>query len=79
MDCALKYHFRAAEREAYQKSTMSECHQLFLHNHTFYGAREYNAQYWLPTSEAVHLSANNTVQGASTHTRSIPFHIVIKG
>jgi len=26
MDCDLKYHFNAAEREAYQKSTQSKCH-----------------------------------------------------
>ena len=33
----------------------------------------------LTTTEAVHLSANYTVQGASTQSRSIPFHGVITG
>jgi len=36
-------------------------------------------QYRLPTSEAVLLSANSTVQGATTQSMSIPFHTVIKG
>jgi len=31
------------------------------------------------TSETVHLSANNIVQGASTNSRSITNHRVIKG
>ena len=46
---------------------------------TFYDAREYYAEYCLTTTEAVHLSANYTVQGASTQSRSIPFHGVITG
>ena len=33
--------------------------------------------YWLPTSEAVHLSANK-VQSASTQSSSVPIQIVIK-
>jgi len=40
---------------------------------TFYDARECDAEYCLTTTEAVHLSANYTVQGASTQSRSIPF------
>jgi hypothetical protein len=52
MDCALKCLFIAAERDAYKKSTHSECYQ-FLHNHTFDDAREYTAEYCLPASEAV--------------------------
>jgi hypothetical protein len=39
----------------------------------------YTAEYWSPSSEAVHLSANNTVQRASTQSRSIPFHTVVTG
>jgi hypothetical protein len=45
---------------------------------TFYDARDY-AEYCLTTTEAVHLSANYTVQDASTQSKSIPFHGVITG
>jgi hypothetical protein len=46
---------------------------------TFYESREYDAEYCLTTTEAVHLSANYTVQGASTQSTSIPFHRVTTG
>jgi len=46
-------------------NTLSECHKSFLHKQTLYDTREYPAEFWLPTSEAAHLSANNTVRGAS--------------
>jgi hypothetical protein len=46
---------------------------------TFYDARGYDAAYCLTTTEAVHLSANYTVQGASTQSRSISFHGVTTG
>ena len=38
--------------------------------------KKYTAEYWLPTSEAGHSSANNTVQGAATQ-RSIIIPTVI--
>jgi len=80
MDCVLKYNFSAAEREAYQKSTHCQnvTNYSFITRH-FMMQGEYTAGYWLPTSEAVHLSANNIMQGASTQSTSIPFHIVIRG
>ena len=43
----------------------------------FCDAREYYGEYCLTTTEAVHLSANYTVQGASTQSRLIPFQGVI--
>jgi hypothetical protein len=46
---------------------------------TFYDAREYDAEYCLTTTEAIHLSASYAVQGTSTQSRSIPFHGVITG
>jgi hypothetical protein len=58
-------------------NTFSESHLLFLHNLTFYDAREYTREYWLSTSETAHLSANNTVQGAATQRRSIIIQAVI--
>ena len=45
----------------------------------FCDAREYYAEYCLTTTETVHLSANYTVQGTSTHSTSIPFYGVITG
>jgi hypothetical protein len=46
---------------------------------TFYDSREYDAEYSLTTTEAFNLSAVYTVQGSSTHSRSIPLHRVITG
>jgi hypothetical protein len=46
---------------------------------TFYDSREYDAEYCLTTSEAVHLSASYTVQASSAQSRSIPFHRVSTG
>jgi|SRR5215475_551550 len=46
---------------------------------TFYDSREYDAEYCLTTTEAVHLSARYTLQGFSTQSRSIPFHRVCNG
>jgi hypothetical protein len=40
--------------------------KLFLHNQTFYDAREYNVEYWLSTNVTAHLSVNYTVQDAVT-------------
>jgi len=36
-------------------------------------------QYWLPTSGAVHLSANSTAHSSTTQSISVQFHTVIKG
>jgi len=49
-------------------NTLSNCLKLFIHNQAFYDAREYTAEYWLPTTGAVYLSANNTVQRAQTQS-----------
>jgi hypothetical protein len=59
MECALKYHIIAPEREAYQKST----HFQNVSNHSsitrhFYDEREYDAEYCLTTTEVVNISSS---------------------
>jgi len=80
MDSALKYHFNAAEREAYQKST----HCQNVTNHSSIG-RHFMTEgntlqstgYWLVR----HYNCLQITQwrDASTRSTSTPFHILITG
>jgi len=77
---ALKCNFSAADREAYHKSTYC---QIVTNNSSiirqFMMQVEYCRVLVLLTSKTEHLSANEPMQGTSTQTRSIPFHIFIAG
>jgi len=73
------YHFSAAEREDYQKST--HCQNVINHSsitrHFMMQGNTLQSTGYQPVRQ--YMSANNTVRGASTQSRSIPFHRVITG
>jgi len=80
MDSALKYHFSAAKREAYQKST----HCQYVTNHSsiskhfmMQGNTLQTTGYWLV--KQYNCLETTQRRDASIQSRSTPFHIVITG
>jgi len=77
MDCALKYNFTAAEREAYQKSTHCQnvTNHFFITRYFMIQVNTLQSTGYQPLRQYICLQT--TVRGASTHSRSIHFHRVI--